>query len=94
MRSGTGRAVGHRQFGCHRGAGRGPAAADKILAMGGMFELDRMAQILKIATLLIVAAVFVYSADYLRRRRIFKGEYFVLGLFATLGGMVLISAAT
>jgi NADH-quinone oxidoreductase subunit N len=37
--------------------------------------------------------VFVYSTDYLRRRAILKGEYFVLGLFATLGGLVLISAA-
>jgi NADH:ubiquinone oxidoreductase subunit 2 (subunit N) len=29
--------------------------------------------------------VFVYSTDYLRRRAILKGEYYVLGLFATLG---------
>ncbi len=67
--------------------------SSKIVAMGGLFELDRMAQVLKVATLLVVAAVFVYSTDYLKRRAIFKGEYFVLGLFATLGAMVLISAA-
>jgi NADH-quinone oxidoreductase subunit N len=66
----------------------------KILALGGLFELDRMAQILKVVTLLTVAAVFVYSTDYLKRRGIFKGEYFVLGLFATVGGMVLISAGS
>src|SRR6202050_5078276 len=66
----------------------------KILALGGLFELDRMAQVLKIAMILIVAAVFVYSTDYLQRRLILKGEYFVLGLFATVGGMVLISAAS
>ncbi len=65
----------------------------KVVALGGLFELDRMAQVLKVSTLLIVAAVFVYSTDYLQRRAILKGEYFVLGLFATLGGMVLISAA-
>jgi NADH-quinone oxidoreductase subunit N len=65
----------------------------KVVALGGLFELDRMAQVLKIATLLIVAAVFVYSIDYLQRRAILKGEYFVLGLFATVGGMVLTSAA-
>src|SRR5277367_3685167 len=65
----------------------------KVVALGGLFELDRMAQVLKVTTLLIVAAVFVYSTDYLQRRAILKGEYFVLGLFATLGGMVLISAA-
>ncbi|HEX3914789.1 MAG TPA: NADH-quinone oxidoreductase subunit NuoN [Steroidobacteraceae bacterium] len=65
----------------------------RIVALGGLFELDRMAQVLKVVTLLVVAAVFVYSTDYLQRRAILKGEYFVLGLFATLGAMVLISAA-
>ena len=53
-----------------------------------------MAQVLKVVTLLTVAMVFVYSTDYLRRRAILKGEYYVLGLFATLGGMVLISAGS
>src|SRR5580698_4199385 len=71
-----------------------PAPTYKIVALGGLFELDRMAQVLKIATLVIIAAVFVYSTDYLQRRSILKGEYFVLGLFATLGAMVLISAAS
>jgi NADH-quinone oxidoreductase subunit N len=66
----------------------------KIVALGGLFELDHMAQLLKIVTLLIVAAVFVYSTDYLQRRAILKGEYYVLGLFATLGAMVLISAGS
>src|SRR3984885_11383177 len=67
--------------------------SERIVALGGLFELDRMAQVLKVVTLLVVAVVFVYSMDYLRRRAILKGEYFVLGLFATLGGMVLISGA-
>ncbi len=69
-------------------------AAVKIVALGGLFELDRMAQLLKVVTLLTVAVVFVYSTDYLQRRAILKGEYFVLGLFATLGAMVLISAGS
>jgi NADH-quinone oxidoreductase subunit N len=68
--------------------------AGRIVALGGMFELDRMAQLLKISTLIVVAVVFVYSTDYLRRRAILKGEYYVLGLFATLGIMVLASAAS
>ena len=66
----------------------------RIVALGGLFELDRMAQVLKVVTLLTVAVVFVYSTDYLRRRAILKGEYYVLGLFATLGAMVLISAGS
>ena len=65
----------------------------RVIALGGMFELDTMAQLLKVVALLTVAIVFVYSHEYLRRRAILKGEYYVLGLFATLGIMVLISAA-
>ena len=64
------------------------------MALGGLFELDRMAQVLKVVTLLTVAVVFVYSTDYLQRRAILKGEYYVLGLFAALGAMVLISAGS
>jgi NADH-quinone oxidoreductase subunit N len=67
---------------------------ERIVALGGLYELDRMAQVLKVVTLLSVAVVFVYSTDYLKRRAILKGEYYVLGLFATLGGMALISAAS
>jgi NADH-quinone oxidoreductase subunit N len=66
----------------------------RITALGGLFELDRMAQVLKVVTLLTVAVVFVYSTDYLKHRAILKGEYYVLGLFATLGAMVLISAGS
>ena len=69
-------------------------ASVKIVALGGLFELDRMAQVLKIVTLLTVAVVFVYSTDYLQWRAILKGEYYVLGLFAVLGAMVLISAGS
>ena len=50
-----------------------PVAA-KIVALGGLFELDRMAQVLKVVTLLTVAVVFVYSTDYLRRRAHLQGR--------------------
>src|ERR1700676_433893 len=66
----------------------------KFVGLGGLFELDRMAQVLKVVTLLTVAVVFVYSTDYLEPRAILKGEYYVLGLSATLGAMVLISAGS
>jgi len=68
--------------------------ATRVLVLGDMFELDRMAQVLKVVALLTVAVVFTYSTEYLRRRAILKGEYFVLGLFATLGILVLLSAAS
>jgi NADH-quinone oxidoreductase subunit N len=66
----------------------------RMLALGDMFEVDSMGQALKIVTLLLVAVAFVYSTDYLKRRGILKGEYYVLGLFATLGMLVLISGAS
>ena len=39
-----------------------------------------------------VAVAFLYGHGYLQERRILKGEYYVLGLFALLGVMVLASA--
>jgi NADH-quinone oxidoreductase subunit N len=69
-------------------------ASGRIVALGGLFEIDMMAKVLKVVTLLAAAVVFVYSTDYLQRRAILKGEYYVLGLFATLGAMVLISAGS
>jgi len=65
----------------------------RVVVLGGLFEIDRMAQVLKVVTLIAVAVVFLYSTDYLKRRSILKGEYYVLGLFATLGALALISAA-
>jgi NADH-quinone oxidoreductase subunit N len=66
----------------------------RIVALGGLFEIDRMAQLLKVVTLLAVAVAFIYSTDYLKRRAILRGEYYVLGLFATVGAMVLTSAGS
>src|SRR5690606_21699337 len=39
----------------------------------------------------IVALVFLYSRDYLERNGLYKGEFFVLGLFGLLGLMILVS---
>jgi NADH-quinone oxidoreductase subunit N len=61
-------------------------------ALGGGFIGDAMAAILKSFVYIITAAMFVYSRVYLKDRGLFKGEYFVLGLFGMLGTMVMISA--
>ena len=65
-----------------------------ITTFSEMFVLDPLAQVLKVAVLLITAGVFVYSRPYLFSRQMYKGEYFTLGLFAVLGMMVMISAKT
>ncbi len=59
---------------------------------GGQFVNDMMAEVLKLVTYLASIAVLVYSRRYLAERNLFKGEFFVLLLFATLGMMVMISA--
>jgi NADH-quinone oxidoreductase subunit N len=59
-----------------------------------MFVQDGMADLLKLFVIVIVAVVFVYSRDYLKDRDLFKGEFYLLALFATLGMMLMISAAS
>jgi NADH-quinone oxidoreductase subunit N len=58
----------------------------------GMFVDDHMSDVLKLLTYLGVMAMLVYSRVYLAARGMFRGEFFVLVLFATLGMMVMISA--
>ena len=60
--------------------------------MFGHYIKDAMGDLLKLFIYLTCAAVFLYSRDYLRRRDLFKGEYYVLGLFGVLGMMVMVSA--
>ncbi|MCZ0955114.1 MAG: NADH-quinone oxidoreductase subunit NuoN [Rhodospirillaceae bacterium] len=56
------------------------------------FVADPAGNALKLFAYAIVAIVFLYSRDYLEREGLLKGEYFILGLFALLGIMVMISA--
>ncbi len=58
----------------------------------GTFVRDPLSDILKGVIYILGAGVFLYSKDYLRERGLFGGEYHVLGLFAVLGMMVLVSA--
>ncbi len=63
-----------------------------VTTMFGHYIKDAMGDLLKLFIYLACAAVFLYSRDYLRRRDLFKGEYYVLGLFGVLGMMVMVSA--
>jgi NADH-quinone oxidoreductase subunit N len=64
----------------------------RVVALNGLFVADPMGDVLKLFTYLTVAVVLLYSRDYIARRGLFKGEYYVLALFATLGIMVMVSA--
>lgn len=65
-----------------------------VYTFHNMFIQDAMADVLKLALYGILFVVFVYSQDYLKDRNMFRGEYFVLGLFGLVGMMVMISAAS
>ena len=64
----------------------------RILTFNDMFVSDPMGNVLKVFIYLVTAVVFIYSRQYLKQRGLFKGEYFVLGLFGVLGMMVMVSA--
>lgn len=63
-------------------------------ALNGAYVADPFARLLKPFACAVVAVAFLYSRDYLRARGLFRGEYYVLGLFATLGILVMTSAAS
>ena len=61
-------------------------------AFNNMFVLDGMAVLLKVALLVAVFFVVIYSRAYLAARNLLNGEFIMLLLFATFGGMIMISA--
>jgi len=68
------------------------SSEQSVVAYNGTFISDTLADVLKVFVLGIIAVVFVYSREYLQDRNIYKGEFYVLGLFGVLGMMVMISA--
>ena len=64
----------------------------RITTFDGTFIADRMGAVLKIFLLVVSGFGFFYSRIHLEPRNLMRGEYFVLGLFAVLGMMVLVSA--
>lgn len=68
------------------------AVDQAVVAFDGSFIADPAGTVLKMFAYVTVAIVFLYSRDYLVDTGLFKGEFFVLGLFGLLGIMVMISA--
>jgi NADH-quinone oxidoreductase subunit N len=60
----------------------------------GMFVSDVMGHLLKLVCYVAVSAALVYSRQYLADRGLLRGEFVTLLLFALLGMMVMISAAS
>ena len=69
-------------------------AMQPVYAMADMFVRDTASDVLKIGVYLVAGASFVYAKPYLQDRGLFKGEFYVLGLFAVLGMMLMISSGS
>lgn len=97
--------LGHRipsiAYGCSL-LGLLAAAIPSILFIGqysesifnGLFISDDLSQLMKLFIYLSVALSFAYSNQYIRERNMPAADYYVLGLFATLGMMILVSAGS
>ena len=60
-------------------------------AFSELFVDDPLSHVLKLMTLMGAAVMLVYTRHYMQLRNMFRGEYYALLLFATLGMMVMIS---
>ncbi len=58
-----------------------------------MFVADPLADTLKLAIYGLAFFAFAYSRGYLGDRGMYRGEYFVLGLFGVVGMMIMVSAS-
>ncbi len=67
-------------------------ASRESFAFGGMYLNDPLAQAIKLFACVTVAAVMMYARPYLQRRANLSAEFYALGLFATLGTLVMASA--
>src|SRR5690606_32515384 len=56
------------------------------------FQRDGAGDLLKLFIYLVTAAAFIYAKPYLSERGLFKGEFYMLCLFAVLGMMLMVSA--
>ena len=68
------------------------AGDETKLVFFGTYIADAMGSLLKVFIYLITFLMFLYSRHYLIERKLYKGEFYVLGLFAMLGMMILVSA--
>lgn len=68
------------------------APAERLLVFDGSYVSDSLSQLLKLASVILVAVGFLYARDYLRQNELLKGEFYTLGLFGLLGMMIMMSA--
>ncbi len=60
-------------------------------AFTGTFVDDTLSDVLKLMMYLGTSVMFVYTRQYMQLRKLFRGEYYALVLFAMLGMMIMMS---
>ncbi len=70
------------------------ASPETQVVFDGSYIRDPMSDGLKVFICIISMVAFVYSKEYLLKHEQFRGDFFVLGLFAILGMMVMVSSAS
>lgn len=63
-----------------------------IITFTGNYVLDKLAVLVKIFILITSIFAFIYARQYLKERNISRSDYYILGLFAVLGMLVMASA--
>jgi NADH-quinone oxidoreductase subunit N len=64
----------------------------RVLLFSGSYVADPLAVLLKLFGFMTMAVALLYSREYLERRGMMRGEYYVLALTALLGVFVMVSA--
>jgi len=65
---------------------------ERVLVLGDNVVRDVLGDVLKVFVLIVSFLAFVYGRPWLKDRGLLTGEYYVLGLFAVLGMLVMIAA--
>ena len=63
-----------------------------VVLFNEMYVQDELAKFIKLLVCVTVAVIFIYSRPYLLQRNSSHPEFYILGLFATLGMLIMASA--
>jgi NADH-quinone oxidoreductase subunit N len=65
--------------------------ASHVVTFNGHYVLDKLALLTKLFILVASFFAFIYARQYTKERNIARGEYYMLGLFAVMGMMIMAS---
>ena len=71
----------------------GEVSSEPVVALNGFFIFTPLVAVLKGIILLAVAACLIFSSGMLRAHKMLHGDFFALALLATMGMLVIVSAA-